>query len=289
MKSIWLLLPLALAAAESEQDLGVVSVTQSKTRVIFNAHSNGIGRPAVRGNSMSFGKGKRLYREFTDGKRLEFGYGVEVAEEGDHYVVTIHPLGKEYAEVASPKLIFDREKPPTFITAPQIGVLFPGDKASFEVLRNPATGEVITDTIQVTVPEVIAGEFVNQSGLNVGGLRVLVDGAPLALSNHGSVSCDEDAAVLIYLPKHGAFYLSRKPVAGENFQKIGVVDGGRLTVFIDNRRYEFQSDHDILGLSKTGELWILHELNPPAARWLRNFEDTEIGLAAGTMESFRRK
>ncbi len=277
------LLP-ALAWTEPDFNLGTASVSNDQMHVVFTAHSSGSAKPGAMGSGVSFGQSKRIYREFTNGKRLIFGYGVDIVQYADWFKVTVVPLGQDYLAKVAQTRSFDREHPPTLDAPRQLPNLYNGDKASIEILKNPETGEVITDTIEISLPAPSSEQPAPTTGLGFTNLAVTIDGATVASDSGGVWG---DGVLMACVPGHGFYYFSRQPVSGYNFQKLGSVNGRQLIFTLDKTHYEFVSQKDILGGAKSGEVWIYHDMRPPTADWIQATNDAAIRTAAaGSMDSY---
>ncbi len=280
-----------LAWTEPDFTIGTVGFSNDQMHVVFTTHSNGSAKPGTLSNGLAFGQSKRIYREFTDGKRLVFGYGVDIVQHADWFKVTVVPLGQDYLTQAAQKLSFDREHPPTVGMSRELPNLYNGDKASIEVLKNPETGEVITDTIEISLSMPPSEQPAPTTGMSFTNLTAIIDGVSVASDSGGVWG---DGVLMAYVPGHGFYYFSRQPVSGYNFQKIGSVDSRKLTFTLDKKRYEFVSQKDILGGVKSGEVWVYYIYNPPRltgfkrqmipffarlrlARWTRILRESSLG------------
>ncbi len=289
-KLLFALLPVLLWS-EPDTILGTASVSNDQMRVLFTTRSSQSEKPSATGSGVTFGQNKRIYREFTDGKRLVFGYGMDITPVGAWFKVKIVPLGQDYITKASQKLSFDREHPPTVSAPRELPGLYDGDKASIEILKNPATGEVITETIEISLPAPPSAQPAHTAGMGFTDLAVTIDGVSVVPSSGtGGGGVWGDGILMVYVPGHGSFYFSRQPVSGYNFGKIGFVDGGKLTFTLDKTRYEFVSQTDMLGGAVSGEVWIYHDTRPPTADWVNLTDDAPIHIStAGTMDAYFKK
>ncbi|MDQ3666285.1 MAG: hypothetical protein M3410_06750 [Acidobacteriota bacterium] len=75
--------------------------------------------------------------------------------------------------------------------------------------------------------------------------------------------CGSGQVLAFHLPKKGWFVASVEPFAGHDFQKIGKLDGNRITFKVDDRRYEIISDQPISRQTSSLELWVVR-VTPPA-------------------------
>lgn len=93
----------------------------------------------------------------------------------------------------------------------------------------------------------------------VGNTKVLEDGKPV-IEVGGYQCCGQVLA--FHLPEKGWFVASVEPFPGYDFQKIGKLDGNKLTFNMDNRKYEIISDHPISSQVHTLDLWVVR-ITPP--------------------------
>ena len=75
--------------------------------------------------------------------------------------------------------------------------------------------------------------------------------------------CGAGQVLAFHLPKTGWFVASVEPYAGYDFQKIGKLDGNRITFKVDGRKYEIISDQPINSGSRSLDLWVVR-ITPPA-------------------------
>lgn len=75
--------------------------------------------------------------------------------------------------------------------------------------------------------------------------------------------CGAGQVLAFHLPRKGWFVASVEPFAGYDFQKIGKLDGNRITFKVDNRRYEIISDQPISSGARSLDLWVVR-ITPPA-------------------------
>jgi hypothetical protein len=66
-----------------------------------------------------------------------------------------------------------------------------------------------------------------------------------------------------HLPQKGWFVCSVEPYAGYDFQKVGKLNGNRISFTIDNRNYEIISDQAINSGIQMLDLWVVR-ITPPA-------------------------
>ena len=277
MKAILFLAAAVTLAAEPARDLGVANVWMNNG-IHVKVSLSGTG-------SSDYGFGVRtsekntVYREFMDGKgKVVFGYEIEVNRmaDKDRVQVLLKPLGAEYSRVTGNKNVS------TFPSARELPVMWLGDKATIDVLENPSNGQKITDTIEVDAEAMgTAPDAGNKSGIGFFNTRVLIDGKPAGSAANSGVRGDE--IVMFYIPGRGAYFVSRRPVSGYDFMKIGVVDGKRLSFVLNNEKFEVVSDSEI---SESSEVWVLHDGRKPTGRWLQRSDDKFFHAAADNMQSF---
>jgi len=75
--------------------------------------------------------------------------------------------------------------------------------------------------------------------------------------------CGAGEVLGFHIPKKGWFVISVEPFADYDFQKIGKLDGNKITFKIDDRKYEIISNQPISQQTSSLELWVV-KITPPA-------------------------
>ena len=165
---------------------------------------------------------------------------------------------------------------------PEPQVIQEGDTLALDLLVNPQTGVKIIDLIRVSsasdsqLQPASASNGAEASG--GGGLQPARDFTPETvelrmtasrLLVNGQVAIGEEestrpgvtgALVWFYLPERGRFILSLVPRDGYNFQKIGVIEGQKLSFSLAGEHYEWLSTSPIvIGSAGSWHLWVMHD------------------------------
>jgi hypothetical protein len=151
-------------------------------------------------------------------------------------------------------------------------LLASGGQFTVDIPTNPATGEKLTDSIQIQVSQrgaPVSDADVQAAKLRFAGLKVFINGKLASPANSGAIVLGRYA--MFYLPGHGAYYFSTEPMERRTFAQIGSVDGSGLQFTLDNDTYSCKSDAQILVHSARGQLWIYHDPNyKPAGNWTKS-------------------
>ena len=75
--------------------------------------------------------------------------------------------------------------------------------------------------------------------------------------------CGAGEVLGFHIPKKGWFVASVEPFADYNFQKIGKLEGNRITFKVDDRKYEIISNQPISPQISSLDLWVV-KITPPA-------------------------
>ena len=138
-----------------------------------------------------------------------------------------------------------------------------------DVLINPQTGVKIVDVIRVSSGAnraAAAGAAVLPTApdfspdaveLSVKNFRVLVNGRPVLGAERPVRGGVSGAIIWLHLPGRGRFIFSLIPHEHYGFQKIGVVQGNKISFQIAGDRYEWISNTPIHPGGP--EVWVLHD------------------------------
>jgi hypothetical protein len=134
-----------------------------------------------------------------------------------------------------------------------------GETVSLEVLSDPSTGERLLDVIRPVVQA--RRQTRPDEEISLQEMRLSVNGELVTeFGNAWMIG----SAVKIALPRIGTVFLMRTPPDTYRFQKLGDVNGGRLTFSVGEDRIEILSKSNILKRSETGAVWVY--CNPDGRR-----------------------
>ncbi len=209
-----------------------------------------------------------FYRVFLDSsQKLVFAYELqlEVAGSGDAgtFHVRVNPVGEEfhqnYRDAPWLRGWSGGQPLPTFAAAFDPRPMRVGDQLSIRVLRNPSTGQVVSDNLRLSPPE-LSRRSLEPPGANqlrLSNLTVLEDGTPIVQGLNGGVV---GRYVMFYLPGHGAFVFSRNRPAGDpRFRPAAQVEDATITFTWQGRRYQCVNDGPVSSEPGPAELWIAVE------------------------------
>jgi len=179
----------------------------------------------------------------------------------------------------------DNDRRPTNLTslslpkypAPQL--LHDGDTLALDVLVNPRTGVKIIDFIKVSSAgdssaaslqsEAISAIAGSQTPTNLTpeSVELRMTNSWLVVNDQKVIGMEESdglgvagSLIWFYLPGHGRFILSLTAREGHEFQKVGVVEGRKLSFNMDGNRFEWVSSSPVVpSVSAALNLWVLHD------------------------------
>ena len=191
---------------------------------------------------------------------------------------------KNKIENAVPVTISNQTKyPPAFL-------IEDGGMFALDVLVNPQTGVKIVDVIKIS-------SGAKQTGSNTAKSQPPRDFSPDAvelsvknfkfLINEQNVLGAENpvrggvtgAIIWIYLPGQGRFIFSLTPREGYDFQKIGMIQGNKISFQIGVNRYEWISEKPVFGGGGSWNLWVLHDAEYSPQNELFTAGGYQIGAA----------
>jgi hypothetical protein len=225
-------------------------------------------RPTVRQSSFTFAPGDQLAISV---------YG-SPAFSGSHMVrpdgaVSVNQIGEIHAEGLSPAQLADvlKEKLKPHIANPDVSVSvtsmartlsavrdFPavkrGEAVMVDILQNPATGEKIYDVLRPSddPPPTTAAKIADE--LVLGSFQISINGEQFAQDPGGIVT---GAAARIYVPKHGAYFLSLEAASG--FSELGHANREKLTFSLGDEYVEIVAKQNVLTKSTYRPLWVKHD------------------------------
>ena len=123
---------------------------------------------------------------------------------------------------------------------------------------NPETGAVIGDQVRFTLdqPRPAQDFTLNDVALKLNGFHLFINKE--LRSGERGFSGFTGRLPYFYVPGKGRFILSIKAHEGFNFQKIGLIDGNRISFSYGGDEFEWVSREPVLNGGKW-HLWVLHD------------------------------
>jgi len=287
-------------AAAQEDNSGQTSVRfASGVTVTFTSETDPPGRDRMTLGSVQVrGSENVVHRIFLDrDNRVYFGYDLEIELAGsDQYRLIIKPLsqpptlmppalGRRFGartlnggQTQSAELRLTDLTSIALPTYPAPQVIHDGDTLALDVLVNPHVAVKIIDLIKVTSKELPAqaqlheGVSANGGGraatdltaemiyLQVTNSHLLVNGKKIAGADGDNRSGLAGQLLWFYLTGYGRFTLSLTPREGYDFQKVGVVEGSKLSFTVGGNRFEWISTSPVVpNVADALNLWVLHD------------------------------
>jgi hypothetical protein len=178
------------------------------------------------------------------GNDVRFGYDLESERSDEGFTVRVKPLTGNTA--------------PTFATSREITGVKEGDSVTVDLLSNPATGEKIRDILQLAydphpaAPKTGPSEFVFERPA----IAIRTRSGEQHWMNKARVS---GAAVRMYVPGRGAYYLSLARPAAGGFEPAGIADADRLSFTQDGDLIEIDSRPNVLKDGGFARVWVRHD------------------------------
>lgn len=210
----------------------------------------------------------RIHRFVPDrGQQRYFAYDlVAVASGSDRLRVRIEPLSLAAPDFATFALIEPTWKAVPLLTFPLIPEVRAGDTVSIDLLRNPATGQRVVDTLTFTrpaglpsLPAVPARDFaLADVDLRMENARVRLNGSLVEASAHvgGSVS---GGVLWFYLRDRGRFMVSLTAARRAGFDRLGEVVDRTLVFSVGRDRYSVESSSSIVPGEGRFNLYVRYE------------------------------
>jgi hypothetical protein len=156
------------------------------------------------------------------------------------------------------KLIYDPASLPRYPEPQEISV---NDMIKLPLWINAQTGAVIGDQIRFTLdqPEPAQDFTLNDVMLKLTGFRLLINGE--VRSGEREFSGFIGRLPYFYIPGKGRFILSIMPHEGYDFQKIGLIDGNKISFSYGGDEFEWVSRDPVLYRGGKWHLWVLHDEN----------------------------
>ncbi len=207
-----------------------------------------------------------MHRLMTDKKnKLYFGYDlvVEPQSEKNKFKVSIKPLS-----INPNKLLkvdnFTAQVLPKY---PEELLIDEGDIITLEILENAQTRVKIFDLIKITTENLRGGNYflerkpardftIDDVELQLTNLEVFINGE--RIEKGGGMS---GANIYYYFRNKGRFIMSTFPRQGFDLQKIGVIEGDKISFTFNGDNYKFVSTSPVLGTGGKWNLWVLHDPN----------------------------
>ena len=150
-----------------------------------------------------------------------------------------------------------------------------GLAVSLEILKNPATGETISDVLRPTTEPPPNPGFPGGADSEV--VKQQLSFQDVSISINGKQTSPPPgwltgAAARLYVPGHGAYYLTAyEPKSQPQFRAAGAVLQKTLKFAIDGEFFEIDSKGNLLTRSDRGSVWVYHDpdykspINPNAS------------------------
>jgi hypothetical protein len=265
-------------------------------KIIISSATNppGVNRKVI-GSIQTTRERNVFSRVYVDEERaIYFGYDVviEPDAEGKHYTLTFKPLsvspdsrsfstGRDYPASNSLPITTRQKLKMTAMILPKYPepqIIEEDDTLAFDVLVNPETGVKIVDLIKIVSANSPLPQTLSVSGarrarmlptedftissveLKISSSKLLVNGQPIIREANNSHLSLSGALIWIYLPHHGRFVLSLTPRKGFNFQKVGTIQGNKISFLIGGSLYEWISASPVVTSgNQNWNLWVLRD------------------------------
>lgn len=212
-----------------------------------------------------------IHRLLTNHKnKIYFGYDLEIvpqAEKGK-FKVSIKPLSINPSTLLGNELEnFDNLIAQVLPKYPDDILLEDGDTITLEILENLQTKTKILDRIKIITKNITDGNYflkgqiardftINDVELRLTNFEVFVNGV-----KSGTGGGMSGANIYYYFRDKGRFIMSPFPRQGFDLQKIGVIEGNKISFTFNGDNYKFVSTSPILGTGGKWNLWVLHDPN----------------------------
>jgi hypothetical protein len=254
------------------------------------------------------GQAGLVHRILMDTQRgLYYGYDILLskAEVPGRFVVAVKPLDASEDREFRERLWGDfcqgcdapRPVAHTSQRYPQPQVVAPGDTLSVDLLADGKSGELISEEITVSVPdmgprpvEVLPARDLKAENvwLQMAEAELSVNGQPVGEPKGPSV---QGEVVWVQLPDRGRAFLSLVPRGGYDFRKIGVASANKISFTIEGVRYEWVAEGPIVTAGpvppfnnvQSWHVWVLHD---------RDFQpgpNAQGGMGAGLDERAKNR
>lgn len=269
--------------------------TTAPAQSVFNAWTaQGVRVKITAGSAASgiTGSANSVFRVLYDReRRIVFGYELlaERVSPGDTFHVLVKPLTAEYlrnhpTETLAPG--YDAQHLPTFDSERELPLIVAGDQASIDLPTS--SGANLTDTVQVsleTMQQMRAQEAATSTYryFDMRNLKVFLNGKLITPdANRGGVAGEH---ILLYLPGHGAFVFTNEPLPAYSSQRLGYVNGNKLSFSFEADNYECVTDAPILPRVENAEVWVIHDPDYQPKAMTKSSKDDFFTASAGAVRN----
>ena len=234
--------------------LGAQAVAQyaDGTSIEIRTQSSGRNAPVSTNGTEAVPAGYDFHRLVFNKDGLLFGYDIEAHKDG-HGAFTLRakPINREQIAVGGRGKWVDI---PTLSGVREFPALRPGDAVEVEILYNAATGERISDVVQVLseraprAPDQPATDrfsFKNRT--------VTADGKGIGGSPGSWMRC---GGMRMRLPDRGTIYLTLNPPPDYPFQAAAWADHKVLRIHAGSELLEITSETNVLQKADFGTVWV---------------------------------
>ncbi len=204
-----------------------------------------------------------------------FGYDliVKPMAQSKQFMVAVRPLNPAFEQQlrarnsSSAPAATTIQHVNTFPRAAEEQLIDDGDAFSLDLLVNSTTGVKIVDIVKLSFDrsrlwDAPAGFQARDFTLD--NVELAVRDYKLTVNRKlvggGRPTRGVSGALLwFYVQNKGRFIFSLTPRAGYDFQKIGVIDGNRISFVFDGNFYEWTSSTPILAQGGAWNLWVLYD------------------------------
>jgi hypothetical protein len=247
----------------------VVARKAAGSKDMFELQIRPAGRKSTGSDPYTIGLGDQLAVSVFRGPAFS-GSHIVVRPDG---TITVNAIGEVRAEGLSPMQLAAvlREKLKPHVADPDVSVSvmnigrtlaavrdFPavkrGEAVMVDILQNPTTGEKIYDVLRPSdapppsAPNAVGDEFV------LGDMQISIDGEKIQWATGATLS---GAGARIYVPGHGAYYLSVGDAPG--FHEAGHANREKLTFQLDHEHVEITLKKNVLSKSAYRVVWVKHD------------------------------
>ncbi len=137
-----------------------------------------------------------------------------------------------------------------------------GEAVKVDILQNPSTGEKIYDVLRPSGDPVPGSSSTADAGdeFVLGDMKIAIDGEKFQWSSGATTTA---AAARIYVPGHGAYFLSLSNAPG--FLEVAHANREQLTFQLDREHVEITLQRNVLSRSLYRLVWVKHDVGFAAA------------------------
>lgn len=202
------------------------------------------------------------YHRFVVIDKQYFGYDLEAkpVPGTDKIQLSIEPLSVDWDNAAFGQGVLPATKP----TFPPSQIVSQGEEVVMDLATNPATGQKITEHIDLHLEEPPSVDpphdlTLDEIPLHFNQLTLYKDGQIIGQTPMGIAG----PVLAIHLPDGRWLYLSIKQDAQYSFESAGYLQGSRATLTLEGHEYELRSRSTILSPSKIN-LYAMIDRREPA-------------------------